>query len=255
MYRFGETLKNVRKEMNIQQQELARRLGISYVTVSQWESGKRIPKGRTARRIAAALEIPVSELLNFYPCIAPILNCYEDAITELDEIIGQYELEDASEAPDARSCIDEIKAAETCKEVMEDTVNTIVTYAIVHPTDDDVTILSMSLDKNKEKNIKEPSYEDTLNDIVKKMLSDMRREKMPNKSYQLLENASSHIVYALYKTMICAIQADNDKKAEDEKEMLALYRQLNANGKHALRQRMDELVEIPRYTCIIEEND
>ncbi len=58
----GQLIKKVRQEVGITQQELAKRLGISYVGVSQWETDKRNPKYDTLVRIAKALDIPVSYL-------------------------------------------------------------------------------------------------------------------------------------------------------------------------------------------------
>lgn len=57
---IGERLRAARKEMGLTQTELAERLGISFVGVSQWESGKRNPKKETLVRLAAILDVPVS---------------------------------------------------------------------------------------------------------------------------------------------------------------------------------------------------
>lgn len=58
----GQMIKKVRQAAGITQQELADRLGISYVGVSQWETDKRNPKQETLVRIADALNVPVSYL-------------------------------------------------------------------------------------------------------------------------------------------------------------------------------------------------
>lgn len=60
---IGERLRAARKEMGLTQTELAERLGISFVGVSQWESGKRNPKKETLVRLAAILDVPVSYFL------------------------------------------------------------------------------------------------------------------------------------------------------------------------------------------------
>lgn len=247
MYKFGDKLKNVRKQLNIQQQELGERLSTSYVTVSQWESGRRIPKGRTARKIAAALGINVSELLNYYPCVTPVLNAYEDAIAELDEMIGRYELADVSEAPGARSYTYEIEATEACKELLENTVNTIVTQAILNPTDDDMTLVIQ-----KKENV---AYKKMLNGILQKMLFEIKSTDIPNKQYQSIERIFPSVFSALYKIMVCAIQAENTNKSADESDIITLYRQLNPAGKQMLRHRLYELLEVPKYTCPAEETE
>ena len=58
----GQMIKKVRRAAGMTQQELADRLGISYVGVSQWETDKRNPKQDTLVRIANALNVPVSYL-------------------------------------------------------------------------------------------------------------------------------------------------------------------------------------------------
>ena len=54
---IGDRIKKARIERNLTQKELADRLGVSYVVISQWENGKRNPKESTKARIAAALGI------------------------------------------------------------------------------------------------------------------------------------------------------------------------------------------------------
>lgn len=58
----GQMIKKIRTEKGITQLELANRLGISYVGVSQWETDKRNPKRETLNKIAKALDVPVSVL-------------------------------------------------------------------------------------------------------------------------------------------------------------------------------------------------
>lgn len=59
---IGEQIKAARKKVGITQAELANRLGISYVGVSQWENGLRKPKYETKKRIANALGLPYYEV-------------------------------------------------------------------------------------------------------------------------------------------------------------------------------------------------
>lgn len=257
MYKFGERLKYVRKQLDISQKMLAERLGISYVTVSQWESGKRIPKGRTARRIAEALEVPVHSLLDYYPCVAPILESYEAAIEEMDEKIKNYEWADAADAPGyTRSYTAEIEAAEMCKDLLEDTVNNLVTQAIIHP------VFDVCCDYEDEVKTKEagrkgerPDDERRVERILEKMLLGLKEAGVSFRQYQLLKEVSPHIFFALYKVMGCAIEAGGTEKTEEIRDILARYGKLNATGKEVLRQRMEELIEIPRYTYPIEEEN
>ena len=59
----GERIKAARKKVGITQAELAKRLGISYVGISQWENNLRRPKQETLKRIADALGIRLFDLL------------------------------------------------------------------------------------------------------------------------------------------------------------------------------------------------
>lgn len=58
----GERIKAARKQAGMTQQELAEKLEISYVGVSQWESGRRNPKESTLAKIADVLDVPLGYL-------------------------------------------------------------------------------------------------------------------------------------------------------------------------------------------------
>lgn len=53
----GERIRDARKNANMTQAELAQKLGISYVGVSQWENGLRQPKYETLKKIADAIGV------------------------------------------------------------------------------------------------------------------------------------------------------------------------------------------------------
>jgi len=50
---LDEIIKNIRKELNITQEQLARDLDISYATLNRWENGHNIPNRLTRKAIAA----------------------------------------------------------------------------------------------------------------------------------------------------------------------------------------------------------
>lgn len=58
----GQIIKRARQAAGVTQQELADRLGIKAVGVSQWETDKRNPKKETLARIAEALDVPMAFL-------------------------------------------------------------------------------------------------------------------------------------------------------------------------------------------------
>ena len=59
----GEKIRAARKTAGLTQKELAEKMNISYQNLAQWETGKRNPKLENLEKIAAALEIPVEQLL------------------------------------------------------------------------------------------------------------------------------------------------------------------------------------------------
>lgn len=65
----GQLIRAARKRAKMTQAELAEKLGISYVGVSQWENGIRNPKYETMQKIADALEISLSELVGMNPAV------------------------------------------------------------------------------------------------------------------------------------------------------------------------------------------
>jgi transcriptional regulator with XRE-family HTH domain len=59
----GQRIREARKSVNISQLELGERLGVSQAMIAQYENGTRNPKFETLQKIASALEIDVTELL------------------------------------------------------------------------------------------------------------------------------------------------------------------------------------------------
>lgn len=60
----GQRIKAARKKAGMTQADLAKKLGISYVNISQLEKDQRNPKLETLQRIAAALGISIYELID-----------------------------------------------------------------------------------------------------------------------------------------------------------------------------------------------
>lgn len=60
----GERIKLARKNANVTQADLATKLDIPFQSISQWERDVRKPKLETLRRIAAALGVSVSSLMD-----------------------------------------------------------------------------------------------------------------------------------------------------------------------------------------------
>ncbi|WP_195267506.1 helix-turn-helix transcriptional regulator [Eubacterium sp. 1001713B170207_170306_E7] len=61
---IGNIIKQARKKEGLTQAELGELMGITAVTVGQWETGKRIPKDETIERLSEALGIDLADSIN-----------------------------------------------------------------------------------------------------------------------------------------------------------------------------------------------
>lgn len=64
---LGDKIKEICKEKGLQQKDLAETLNVASQTVSMWVKNNRIPDIETIKKIAAALGVPVTELLEEPP--------------------------------------------------------------------------------------------------------------------------------------------------------------------------------------------
>ena len=62
----GENIKRIRNERGFTQKELSKKIGTTQQNLAQYENGKRNPKIETIYKIADALEVDISELLDFF---------------------------------------------------------------------------------------------------------------------------------------------------------------------------------------------
>lgn len=86
----GERIKAAREAAGMTQAELAKRLGISYVGVSQWERGIRNPKYSTLKKIADILGVWVYDLSSPEDTMERIKMLYtEDGSSEYDYSIEE----------------------------------------------------------------------------------------------------------------------------------------------------------------------
>lgn len=101
----GERIKKLRKEKGMTQKELAKKLGFSPSYLGQYENGYRNPKPSTVKKIADALEVPVSKITGMIPeeteaekILSDILNIQkelekiDDYFDELSEKLEKYYL-------------------------------------------------------------------------------------------------------------------------------------------------------------------
>ena len=90
----GQLIKAARKKKKMTQAELAEKLNISYVGVSQWEHGIRNPKYDTIRKIADALGVDWSELV---PPEDRVQMLIDTTIENIDEIANNGGMPKVSE--------------------------------------------------------------------------------------------------------------------------------------------------------------
>jgi transcriptional regulator with XRE-family HTH domain len=64
---FAENLRRLRKERGLSQEELGARASIQMADISRYESASRDPRITTVARLAAALDVPIAELLHDIP--------------------------------------------------------------------------------------------------------------------------------------------------------------------------------------------
>jgi transcriptional regulator with XRE-family HTH domain len=62
--KFGKILKKIRASKKMSQAELSKKTGFPQTTISDWETDKYSPDIMEARKLAAALGVPFSELLD-----------------------------------------------------------------------------------------------------------------------------------------------------------------------------------------------
>lgn len=62
---IGQNIKNARKRKGLSQKQLGELLHVSQAAIGQFESEKSTPKLETVEKIAVALNVPVSDLLEF----------------------------------------------------------------------------------------------------------------------------------------------------------------------------------------------
>lgn len=64
---IGDNIKKARQQAGLTQKELGEKLGITFQSVAQWETGRRTPKPATLKKIAAALGVSWYELISDDP--------------------------------------------------------------------------------------------------------------------------------------------------------------------------------------------
>lgn len=61
---FGEKIREIRKKKGLSQRQLGEKMGVKQQTVAQYEKAIEQPKLLTVRKLAEALDVPLSDLIN-----------------------------------------------------------------------------------------------------------------------------------------------------------------------------------------------
>lgn len=62
--KFGENLKNIRKQKNISQEELAEKLGVSRQSISKWETGENFPSMNNIMCLCDIFKCKINDLVH-----------------------------------------------------------------------------------------------------------------------------------------------------------------------------------------------
>lgn len=62
--KLGAVLRSVRESKNISQPEMARRLGVTKMTISHWETGKRFMHANKVKKYCDALGVTVQSVFD-----------------------------------------------------------------------------------------------------------------------------------------------------------------------------------------------
>ncbi len=93
---IGKFIAQKRKELNLTQEQLAERLGVSNKTISKWENGKCMPDYSIVERLCEELKITISELMDGEEAEDKSVRVYDDAQI-LDLLRRTQELEKQKE--------------------------------------------------------------------------------------------------------------------------------------------------------------
>ena len=92
----GERIREARMRAGLTQADLARKLGISYQSIGQWERNGRNPKYETMQKIAEALGLTMNDLFEIPKSLPGLIDSAymdnEENITNVNEIYRQEKL-------------------------------------------------------------------------------------------------------------------------------------------------------------------
>ena len=91
----GQLIRTARKKKKMTHAELAEKLNISYVGISQWENGIRNPKYDTIRKIADALGVEWTELVPEEDQAQIVIDGMKEGLAKISENGGMRKVSEA----------------------------------------------------------------------------------------------------------------------------------------------------------------
>ncbi|CYW15210.1 helix-turn-helix transcriptional regulator [Streptococcus suis] len=79
-------LKTLRKENNLTQEELAKKIGVNLRTLQKWENGESSIRTKNAKKLAKHFGVSVGYLLGYENHKDPVLS----GVSSIDEILNEY---------------------------------------------------------------------------------------------------------------------------------------------------------------------
>lgn len=109
---IGRRLKTARVRLGLSQYGIAGSLGIAQPTVHSWERGARLPSIESLMRVAAYLDVPITDLLPVeatmrpdlvrLPNVRAMIAAFERTVEDLRRLLLVMEADAADDAPDGQ---------------------------------------------------------------------------------------------------------------------------------------------------------
>lgn len=242
----AERLRLARKRKGLTQKQVADRCGIADSAVRKYESGKVRPKMDRLCKLAEALDVSVTELLDLPP---------EDKEQGFNSSYGSVNV-DRLQKMYIRACEDVDKArlnndpAETVTafEDIRDALKDILDSCIIPvPSEEIQQADSTSLQEGNRTTSKSKNNQNSLPLVLEGLYSSIKMGT-PRTEVEVLENIITGI-YQMIDNAVSVHQTEYSKSVPDSEALLNAYEQLNEKGKQLAVERLKELALIPAYAA------
>lgn len=215
----SENIKNLRKQRNMTQKQLAAQTGLAVITIQQYEAGKYVPKIEALKKIAVALECEVSDIdesIYIIPSYKPTTEKMEWYKLEA-EVTQIYE------------------KAQTGKELTSKEQQKIIDY-------------------EKQFKSQASKREEAAKKAPRAFIIENGKSVEADRPIKFTSPSRSHAqaeAYELFHSLLSeewTMSQEQEVTAVQLKKILGAYDRLNTAGRTEAVKRVDELTELPRYT-------